>query len=93
MVASGAVLLVGAILWIAARRNRLDKSKLRVPPQRPKDIQAGEMTTLTSSASAYRQRVPAARVGVDFISKTADLIFNEAFPGLGACHEGRQNYR
>jgi len=93
MVAICAVLLVGAILWIAALRNRLDKSKFRVPPQKPKNIQAGEMTTLTSSASACRQRVPAARVGVDFKSKSADLIFNEAFPGLGACHEGRQKYR
>jgi hypothetical protein len=93
MVASGAVLLVGAIRWIAALRNRVDKSKFRVPPQKPKNIQAGEMTTLTSSASSCRQRVSAAWAGVDFKSKSADLIFNEAFPGLGACHEGRQKYR
>jgi hypothetical protein len=37
--------------------------------------------------------VSAAWAGVDFKSKSADLIFNEAFPGLGACHEGRQKYR
>ncbi len=82
MVAIVSVLLVGAILWVAHRRNREDEAKARGAPQNPKDIKIDEVTGGTSSSRAGRHGKPGASAGTDSKPKTAEQIFKEAFPEL-----------
>jgi len=82
IVAIGAVLLVGAIMWVADRWNREREAKLRTTPRKSKDIKIDEVTSGATPARGRPHGKPGASADGDSKPKTAAEVFKDAFPEI-----------